>query len=264
MATNRIQRCFTEHRAAGRPAVMPFVTAGFPSLECTTAVLPALSQAGAGIIEVGIPFSDPIADGPVIAASMHDALVAGCTPAKVFETIAAVRSQVHAGLAGMVSTSIVHAMGVDAFTQQAAAAGLDGLIVPDMDLHDAPALRKACDARNLTCTFLVAPTSGPERVKRIAELCSGFVYGLARVGITGERTDAPDAKPVVDRIRAHTTLPVAVGFGISTAAHVRDVGAYADGVIVGSSLVRRMQDAHASGHDAAAAAVAFVKTLMPS
>jgi tryptophan synthase alpha chain len=240
---------------------MPFVTAGFPSLADTARALPALAEAGARLIEVGVPFSDPIADGPVIAESMHAALQRGCTPASVFETIQGVRGKVDSALVAMVSYSIVQRSGLESFTEHAARAGFDGLIVPDIDLGDAPDLRAACDRAGLTCTLLVAPTSGDDRIKRIVADCTGFVYALGRVGVTGERADAPDARDLVRRIRLFTDKPVAVGFGISTPGHVRDVCSYADGAIVGSSLVRRMQAAVKAGSDSVVAAAAFTAEL---
>ena len=217
--SSAVSSAFARARASGRPAVMPFVTAGYPSLASTRALLPRLAAACPTVIEVGIPFSDPIADGPVIAESMHEALVAGCTPAGVFEAVRAVRGQVNAALVGMVSDSIVARIGAERFAREAAAAGFDGLIVPDIDLEDAPALRSACDAAGITLTLLVSPTSGDDRVARIVGLCSGFVYALARLGITGERQEAPDVAGIVARIRRHTDLPIAAGFGISRPEH---------------------------------------------
>jgi tryptophan synthase alpha chain len=251
-------------RAGGpdRRAVLPFVTAGYPSLASTRALLPRLAAAGVPVIEVGIPFSDPIADGPVIAESMHEALLAGCTPAGVFAAVRDVRSQVACRLVAMVSVSIVDRTGVARFCADAAAAGFDGLIVPDIDLDEAPALRAACDAHGLACTFLVSPTSGEARIARIAGLCSGFVYALARVGITGERSEAPAVAPVVGQIRRHTDLPIAAGFGISTRDHVQAVLAHADGAIVGSAIVRRMREAIAAGRSPEEAAVALVEELV--
>lgn len=244
------------------PAVLPFVTGGFPSLDSTRALLPRLAQAGAAAIEVGIPFSDPIADGPVIAESMHEALVAGCTPAGVFDAVRDVRTQVTCPVVAMVSVSIVDRIGPERFARDAAAAGFDGLIVPDIDLEDAPALRAACDAAGLALTLLVSPTSGDERIARITALCSGFVYALARLGITGERAEAPDVRPIVERIRRHTDLPIAAGFGISTPEHVQAVAAHADGAIVGSAIVRRMREAMQAGTSPEDAAVELVRRLV--
>ncbi len=260
-ATNRILHTFADLRASGRKGLLPFVTAGYPSLEATEALLPRLAKAGGAVIEVGIPFSDPIADGPVIAESMHAALVAGCTPAKVFASVKRVRSATGAALVAMVSVSIVDRIGLVAFTRDAAAAGFDGLIVPDIDLDDAPALRAACDAAGIACTLLVAPTSSQARIERIVAQCTGFVYALARVGITGERAGLPDVRAVVERIRAATKLPIAAGFGISTPEQVRAVVEHADGAIVGSALVRRMRDAISAGEDPVDAAVTLVSAL---
>ena len=244
------------------PAVLPFVTGGFPSLASTRSLLPRLAQAGAAAIEVGIPFSDPIADGPVIAESMHEALVAGCTPVGVFEAVRAVRAEVACPIVAMVSVSIVDRIGACPFARDAAAAGFDGLIVPDIDLEDAPGLRAACDAAGLALTLLVSPTSGDERIARITSLCSGFVYALARLGITGERAEAPDVRPIVERIRRHTDLPIAAGFGISTPEHVRAVAAHADGAIVGSAIVSRMRRAMRDGASPEDAAVELVRSLV--
>lgn len=257
-----VRDAFAGCRTQGRRAVLPFVTAGYPSLESTRRLLPALGAACRSVIEVGIPFSDPIADGPVIAESMHEALVAGCTPEAVFGAVRDVRGQVDAALVAMVSHSIVNRMGMDRFAGAAAAAGFSGLIVPDIDLEDAPALRRACDAAGIGCTLLVSPTSGDARIAQIAEHCSGFVYAMARLGITGERAEAPEVKPIVDRIRRHTALPIAAGFGISTPAHVTAVLEHADGAIVGSAIVRRMREAIVSGRNPEDAAVALVEELV--
>ncbi len=261
-ACSRVASAFARRGPDRRAAILPFVTAGYPSLDSTRALLPRLARAGAAAIEVGIPFSDPIADGPVIAESMHEALVAGCTPAGVFEAVRDVRAQVSCPVIAMVSVSIVDRVGPEHFARQAADAGFDGLIVPDIDLEDAPALRAACDAAGLALTLLVSPTSGDERIARITALCSGFVYALARLGITGERSDAPDVAPIVERIRRHTVLPIAAGFGISTAEHVRAVASHADGAIVGSAIVRRMREAIRAGASPEDAAVHLVTELV--
>lgn len=259
---DRLARALARRGADRRAAVLPFVTGGYPSLESTRTLLPRLAQAGAAAIEVGIPFSDPIADGPVIAESMHEALVAGCTPAGVFDAVGAVKAHVTCPMVAMVSVSIVDRIGAARFARDAAAAGFNGLIVPDIDLDEAPALRSACDSAGLALTLLVSPTSSDERIARIASLCSGFVYALARLGITGERSDSPDVAPIVARIRRHTTLPVAAGFGISTAEHVRAVARHADGAIVGSAIVRRMREAIRAGASPEDAAVRLVTELV--
>jgi len=246
----RIDSIFADLRAANRRALMPFITAGYPSLETTRLVIPALEEAGASIVELGFPFSDPIADGPVIAASMHEALRAGVTPRLIFELVQRSRGRTSLGLIAMVSDSIVTRVGPEQFVAEAAAAGFDGLIVPDIDLEAAKPLAGLARLHHLSFTLLVAPTTSPQRIRQITDLCSGFIYVLARVGITGEReqVDLRGLEERVALIRRHSDLPVAVGFGISRPEHVAAVtrpahgpaDRLADAAIVGSALVRRM------------------------
>jgi tryptophan synthase alpha chain len=250
--------------AVRRPALMPFVTGGFPSLQATRLLIPALEKAGASIVEIGFPFSDPIADGPVIAASMHRALQQGLTPPAVFEVVREMREHTNLGLVAMVSDSIIsryRGEGPERFVTDAAAAGFDGLIVPDLDLDAAEPLAGLARMHDLSFTLLVAPTSTERRIARIVSLCTGFVYVLARVGITGESTQL-DLKPLEQRlelIRRHTDLPLAVGFGISSREQVSSVTRLADAVIVGTALVRRMDQPDAVR--AAEHAAALVRDL---
>lgn len=255
---SRIDSIFCELRARKRRALMPFITAGYPSLAVTRQVIPALETAGASIVELGIPFSDPIADGPVIASSMHAALAKGVTPRRVFDLVREVRPRTNLGLVAMVSDSIITRLGPEQFVRDAAEAGFDGLIVPDIDLDAARPLAGLARMHDLTFTLLVAPTSSSHRIKQITDLCSGFIYVLARVGITGE-SEALDESALRERIaqiRTQSQLPVAVGFGISRPEHVAAVTRCADAAIVGSALVRRM-----AGEDAVNSAGAFVKGL---
>ncbi|MEL6328927.1 MAG: tryptophan synthase subunit alpha [Planctomycetota bacterium] len=260
--TNRVDAAFASRRADNARAIMPFVCGGHPTVDALTAVLPALDRAGAAVIEIGIPFSDPIADGPVIAAAMHEALTAGVRPETVFEQVAGVRAAVGAGIIAMVSVSIVEGLGGPAkFAERAAEAGIDGLIIPDLPLEEAAAARDAAAAHGLTMSLLVAPTTPPPRAAEIAGACSGFVYVVARSGVTGERQGVPDIKPLVDAVRDGTDLPVACGFGISTAEHVRAVVEHADAAIVGSALVRNLTEANRAGDDLATAAESFTREL---
>lgn len=255
--SGRIERIFADLKREGRGALMPFITGGYPSLSVTAEAIPALEAAGASIVEVGIPFSDPIADGPVIAASMHEALEAGVTPAKVFEMVRSVREQTQLGLVAMVSDSIVMRMGPASFIADAADAGIDGLIIPDLDTTSAKPIADLTHDRGLTLSLLVAPTTSPKRVEQIVSLSSGFIYLLGRSGLTGERDAAPQIAEPVRMLRQVTDLPIAVGFGISTADHVAAVTSIADAAIVGSALVRRMGEAK----DPVAAAGAFTAEL---
>lgn len=253
---NRIDAIFEEERAAGNALLMPFVTGGFPSLEATRAVLPALRQAGAKIVEIGFPFSDPIADGPVIAASMHDALLQGTTPDDIFRVCRQVADGDEGpdslpAMIAMASISLIRAAGDESFVVRARDAGLDGLIVPDADLAEAAALKALCDAHGMSLSLLVSPTTTADRAQRITACCSGFVYLLTRAGITGESSAMPQIKGRVAELRTMTNLPIAVGFGISTPEHVAAVTSCADAAIVGSALVRSMTDARDRSVDAA-------------
>jgi tryptophan synthase alpha chain len=261
---NRIDSIFKSLTASGQTlkALMPFVCGGYPSPGVLGRVLEACEQGGGSIIEVGIPFSDPIADGPVIAEAMHEALVAGSTPITVLDEIAAARDKVRAGIVAMVSMSIVHRMGgPNGFGALAASKGVDGLIVPDVPLEEATQLREACSTHKLTLSLLVSPTTPPARAEKIVKLCSGFVYVIARAGITGESSGGPVLGDRISQLRRMTSLPLAVGFGISTKEHVAAAVAQADAAIVGSALVRAMREAHTQRKDVAIAARNCVEKL---
>ncbi len=258
----RIDDIFAKLKAEGRGGLMPFIVGGHPEPGQTEQMILALNAAGADVIEIGIPFSDPIADGPVIAAAMHDALERGATPSSVFEEVRRVRGMVDCGLVAMVSVSIVHALGgPGAFSTLLADAGFDGVIYPDVPLEHSQGLRTAALAAGLSMSLLVAPTTPSQRAVEIAQASTGFVYLIARTGITGERSDAPEIGDAVGRIRAACETPIACGFGISTPEHVAAVVRDADAAIVGSALVRVIENAHDSGTVPAEAAKAFVQSL---
>jgi tryptophan synthase alpha chain len=250
---SRIDTIFSD----GKKKLMPFIVGGDPSLKTTQEVLLALDSAGADVIEIGIPFSDPIADGPVIAASMHRALQNGVTPSGVLEAVSAIGKDISAGIIAMVSDSIVRKSGGEKYIERLAKAGFDGIIIPDIDDSHARPLKEFCDSIDFSFTMLVAPTTPLPRVQELAELSSGFLYILARTGLTGVQSELPDLGIRIEAIRGMTELPLAVGFGISTAAHVAAVHSYADAAIVGSALVKRLQDAD----DPAAVAAKFVQEI---
>ncbi len=254
----RIDDIFARLRAEDRRAIMPFVCGGHPTPDAMGPVLEALQQGGASIAEVGIPFSDPIADGPVIASAMHRTLQSGVTVEQVFEQVQGVREQLSMGLVAMVSVSIVQRWGgPEEFVSRASAAGFDGLIVPDLPLEEADGVREATSHQGLSLSFLISPTTPAKRAASLARASAGFVYLMARVGITGERRDMPDISPMVRTIREASDLPIACGFGISTAEHVAAVVREADAAIVGSALVRRLEQSQ----DAASEARRFVEEL---
>ena len=259
--SQRIADAFARAKARGSCALMPFITAGFPDLATTERLLRELPAAGADLIELGIPFSDPIADGPVIAESMHQALLSGTTPESVFACVRAAKPSVP--VLAMVSVSIVERIGAAPFLERCAESGLAGIIVPDAGPEFWPEIRAAApvSATKLGIVELVAPTTPRDRIERIVRDSTGFIYLLARAGITGERADAPDVAERIAAIRAIGPARIAVGFGISSAEHVAAVGRHADGAIVGSAIVRRMTEAAQRGESAADAALSLVKTL---
>lgn len=237
---NRIDTIFVNLRAGNRKALMPFVVAGFPAPNTLAHTLQSLQKAGSSIVEIGIPFSDPIADGPVISQAMHQALQQGATPAAILQEVANVRAKLTIGIVAMVSVSIVQRQGNEKFVHALADAGFDGIIIPDLDLDCAAPLFAAAKARGMSMSMLISPLTPPERMQKIIAVCRGFVYLLSRAGITGEQAEAPEVSEFVRRVRALTNLPLAVGFGISTPEHVRAVVRHADAAIVGSALVKLM------------------------
>jgi tryptophan synthase alpha chain len=241
-----IAQTFDELRAAGHIALMPFIPAGYPDLETTAPALEALEHAGANIIEIGIPFSDPIADGPVIQAAFTDALSKKLRLADVFRTIGDVRPKLSIPLVAMVSYSVVFRYGLARFLTNAKMCGFDGLILPDLPPPEAQSVCDQVRAAGLDTVLLVAPTTSPERRGEIAALCSGFVYYLSISGTTGERQQLPhDLKHNVSQLKQVNNTPVCVGFGIHKPEHVQQLSGVVDGAIVGTAFVRRMQQ-HAS------------------
>jgi len=240
----------------GRKALAPFVTAGDPDLDTTLAVLEALDRAGAAVCELGVPYSDPIADGPVIQASYTRALAAGFTLEKFFEMVRKATGRVKMPILAMVSYSIIYRRGIDRFVDDAAAAGLAGLVVPDLPLEESDVLDVTCKGANLALVRLVTPTTPPERAAEIAKRSTGFLYCVSVAGVTGARTDLPEG--LVERVKwlqTKTDVPVLVGFGVSTPEQVKLLSGVADGAIVGSALVRRVGELAAEGPEGVAKGV---------
>ncbi len=255
----RIDRIFQGHRDQGTKALMPFITAGDGGIAQLPDIVAGLDRGGASICEIGIPFSDPIADGPVIQASMTRALDAGTTVGQAFEAVSRVRSSTDMGLVAMVSYSIVYRIGLKRFVADAARAGFDGFIFPDLPLAESQAARGATAEAGLILSMLIAPTTPIERAQQIAAASTGFAYVVSRRGITGESSSLPpDLPDRLTKLREVTDAPMAVGFGISTTEQVRDVVSVADAAIVGSAMVRRLHDR--SG-DPAAEAEQFTREL---
>ncbi|MCP4591709.1 MAG: tryptophan synthase subunit alpha [bacterium] len=260
---NRIDLRLTA--AAGHGALMPYLTGGYPDLDATAEWIRRFDRRGVAAVEIGFPYSDSIADGPVIQDSFYRVLEGGQKTEQLFEMVAALRSQVQAALVAMVSFSIVRRVGTEAFVHRAADAGFDGLIIPDIPYEESSDLGASAAAHQLRHVMLVAPTTPAARAEEIARRSSGFVYLVSTRGITGERDELPhDLRTRVEHLRAVSSLPVCVGFGIGTAEHVRQVCTVADGAIVGSAIVRRITDALDAGQprDAIVESVAqFVEGL---
>jgi len=287
--TTPIAHVFARCRDAGRAALIPYVTGGHPTLADTIHALPAIADAGADLIEIGLPFSDPIADGPVIAEAMHEALVAGVTPAAVLDAAGGLAERVAVPMLAMVSCSIVHRIGAEAFVRSLAAAQIRGVIVPDIDFDaefgdgfrdgfgdgfsdggdpsapgrsaSAGSLGARCADAGIDLILLAAPTTAPKRLERIAAAARGFIYVIARTGITGARgnADLDELARRIDALRGMTDTPLAVGFGISNAEDVARIAAIADGVIVGTAIVQTM--GRASAGQAAPAVAELVRNL---
>jgi tryptophan synthase alpha chain len=226
-----------------KPALVVYVTCGDPDLATTLAVVLAAIDAGADVIELGVPFSDPVADGPVIQRASERALRRGTTLAQVLTLAADVRQ--HAQSTGLVVFSYLNPilrMGMEKFCMVARHAGVDGVLVTDLPVEEAGSYRQAMKAHDLAPVFLAAPTSPDVRLKRIAESSRGFVYAVSRTGVTGARQQlADDAQKLVRRLRRLTKLPIAVGFGISNAEQFAEVGEFADAVVVGSAIVQTIE-----------------------
>jgi tryptophan synthase alpha chain len=239
----RIGERFAKRRSEGKPAFVAFLTAGDPSLDRTVEAAVELDQAGADVLELGVPFSDPLADGPVIQRASERALVRGVTLSGVLEAVRRIRARCELPLLLFSYFNPLLQYGVDRLAREAKAAGADGALVTDLPPEEAGEWIAAARGADLDTVFLASPTSPPDRLRLVAEASRGFVYAVSRTGVTGERQAlSDDARPLVEKLRALTDVPVALGFGLSTPEQVREAAAVADGVVVGSALVRFLEE----------------------
>ena len=259
-----LKEIFADLRTRKRVGVLPFIPAGYPDLNAMRQLLPALERAGASAIEVGIPFSDPIADGPVIQEAYTAALARGLKLKEVLKTVRESRSSVSIPLVSMVSYSIVFRYGPERYFADAKEAGFDGLILPDLPPPEAEGICEKVRKAGLDTILLVAPTTSRERRKEIARLCSGFIYYLSVSGITGERQKLPeDLAEQLRQLKQMSETPVCVGFGISRREHVGQLAGLADGALVGSAIVRRMKEHAGEGTGKMATVVeSYVRELV--
>jgi tryptophan synthase alpha chain len=234
----RLDDTFAALRAQRRTGLVTYVTAGDPDLDRSARVLTALDRAGADVLEVGVPFSDPVADGPVIERAAERARAAGGTLASTLDLVARVRPAVRAPIVLFTYVNPLLAMSERGFAERARAAGVDGVLVLDLPVEEADAFRLTLASAGIDMVFLLSPTTTDRRIERAASLGRGFLYAISRLGVTGARDTLPvGARELVARIRRKTTLPVALGFGLSRPEHIRHVGAFADAAVVGSALV---------------------------
>jgi tryptophan synthase alpha chain len=235
---SRLDAAFASLRSAGRPGLVAYVTAGDPDLARSADVIRAVDRGGADVIELGVPFSDPLADGPVIQRATERALAAGVTLAHVLKMLRTIRPAISAPIVIFSYANPILRMGLDRFVREATAAGVDGVLTLDMPPEEGEIFRGAFNAAGIDTIFLLSPTTTVERIRRAATLGSGFLYGISRLGVTGMR-DSVDASAsaLANRVKAETKMPLALGFGISRPEHVRAIGQCADAAVVGSALV---------------------------
>jgi tryptophan synthase alpha chain len=244
---SRIADTFEHLRREGRTGLVTYTTAGDPDLARSAEILKALDRAGADVLEVGVPFSDPLADGPVIQRATERALAAGTTLSGVLDLVGSIRADVKAPIVIFSYANPLLRMGLAAFADRAARAGVDGVLALDLPIEEADEFRRVLDGKGLDTIFLLSPTTTDARIRKASELGRGFLYGISRLGVTGARDRvASGAEAMVARIRQHTTMPVALGFGISRPEHVAEVGQYADAAVVGSALVSLIAEASGS------------------
>jgi tryptophan synthase alpha chain len=244
---SRLAEAFARLRTERRAGLVTYTTAGDPDLARSAEILKALDRAGADVLEVGVPFSDPLADGPVIQRATERALAAGGNLRSALSMIQTVRPHVTAPIVVFSYANPLMRMGLDAFAARAAASGVDGVLALDLPIEEAGSFRVTMAGAGLDTIFLLSPTTTDARIRRAAELGSGFLYGISRLGVTGARDRvASGAESLVRRIREQTSMPVALGFGISRPEHVAEVAAYADAAVVGSALVATIADASGS------------------
>jgi tryptophan synthase alpha chain len=240
---SRIDETFARLRRERQPGLVTYTTAGDPDLPRSGQILRALDRAGADVLEVGVPFSDPLADGPVIQRATERALAAGSSLRAVLSLVASERAQLGAPIVLFSYANPILRMGLQSFAQCAASAGVDGVLALDLPIEEADSFRDALATAGLDTIFLLSPTTTDARIRKAAAIGRGFLYGISRLGVTGARERvASGAEALVRRIRTHTAMPVALGFGISRPEHVAEVTSYADAAVVGSALVSLIAD----------------------
>jgi tryptophan synthase alpha chain len=244
---SRLAAAFARVRSRQAPGLVTYVTAGDPDLGRSAEILRALDRSGVDVLEVGVPFSDPLADGPEIQRATERALAAGATLEGVLDMVAGLRGAIRAPVVLFSYANPIFRFGAERFADRALDAGVDGVLAPDLPIEEAGEFRELLAVRGIDTILLLSPTTSDARLRQAAALGSGFLYAISRLGVTGARDElSTGARDMVARIRAASDLPVALGFGISKPEHVREVGRWADAAVVGSALVRVIAEAGAS------------------
>jgi tryptophan synthase alpha chain len=240
---SRIEERFAHLRKAGKTGLVTYVTAGDPDLTRSAEIIKRLDQAGADVLEIGVPFSDPLADGPVIQRATERALAAGVTLTSVLGMVKTLRPSISAPIVIFSYANPILRMGLESFVTEARAAGVDGVLTLDMPPEEGDTFRTSFSRAGIDTIFLLSPTTTVERIRRASDLGSGFLYGISRLGVTGVRDTVDEsARELALRVKAETRLPLALGFGISRPEHVRSIGQWADAAVVGSALVKVIAD----------------------
>jgi len=259
---NRIETRFNNLAQQGKTAFVAYITAGDPDLDTTAEIILEMDRCGVDVIECGVPFSDPVADGIVIQEAAQRALAKGASLRKILAMLKGLRDKTDVPILLFSYYNPILAYGIEQFAVDAKAAGVDGVLTVDLPPEEADFYKKCLDEQHLATVFLIAPTSPPERIKLIARISTGFVYYVSRTGVTGVRQDVEaSVHGALDEIRKHTNKPIAVGFGISTPEQATEVAGYADGVVVGSAIVRRISEL-GNAPDTVQKVGAFVKSLV--
>ena len=236
---SRIEERFAQLRKDSRTGLVTYVTAGDPDLTKSAAIIKRLDQAGADVLEIGVPFSDPLADGPVIQRATERAIASGANLHNVLGMLKTLRPSISAPIVIFSYANPILRMGLDTFVREASAAGVDGVLTLDMPPEEGETFRTAFGRAGIDTIFLLSPTTTVERIRKASELGSGFLYGISRLGVTGARDSVDDsARELAERVKSETRMPLALGFGISRPEHVRAIGQWADAAVVGSALVK--------------------------
>lgn len=263
MATDRIREAFDKAKSEGRIALIPYITVGFPEIGTTIDIVREYVENGADVVELGVPFSDPLGDGPTIQASGHRALQNGVTPDTCVEAVKEIRAAgIDVPIVFMGYYNTILNVGLDEYCTTAVEAGVDGLIAADLPAAEAGPLQDACDRAGLSLIPLVAITSTDQAIEHACQRAAGFVYCISVLGVTGARaTVSPRVEGLVNNVRKFTNLPIAIGFGISNADHVARVAEFADGAVVASAIINSISDGDVS--EAGSRAGAYIKSLVP-